>query len=268
MPARPPATSTQDALTETGLSALQYLLLWLKGWWQVVRLGAQVMTLTLSLSSYRRPFRQALARQLYVDTVPLLTWFSVLSILAALVLVRIVTVTSQSYGLSQYAIEMVVRVLVLELIPLSAALFVALQSTIPDSSAVAARHGSEKVSLPVLRFQVWPRVLAGQFAVFTLAALSGVISMLLTYISLYGFSPWGVALFNANVGQIFSPVVSLIFVLKLLSFSIVVALVPLGSKLYLPKRVWLEEHSDLQMLIRVCALLILVEMVSLLGNYS
>ena len=47
-------------------------------------------------------------------------------------------VTALSYGLTQYALEMVVRVLVLELIPLTAALFAALRCTIPNGVEIAA----------------------------------------------------------------------------------------------------------------------------------
>ena len=43
-----------------------------------------------------------------------------LSALISLVLIRIVVVTALSYGLSQFAVQMVVRVLVLELIPTTA----------------------------------------------------------------------------------------------------------------------------------------------------
>jgi len=46
-------------------------------------------------------------------------------------------VTALSYGLSRYALEMVIRVLVLELIPLTAALFVAMRCTIPNGSQLA-----------------------------------------------------------------------------------------------------------------------------------
>ena len=46
-------------------------------------------------------------------------------------------VTALSYGLSRYALEMVVRVLVLELIPLSAALFAALRSRMPAGERCA-----------------------------------------------------------------------------------------------------------------------------------
>ena len=45
------------------------------------------------------------------------------------VLIRIVVVTAFAYGLSQYALNMVVRVLVLELVPLVAALFVTIRIT-------------------------------------------------------------------------------------------------------------------------------------------
>ena len=81
----------------------------------------------------------------------MLPWFTALSALVSLVIIRIVLVTALSYGLSRFALEMVVRVLVLELIPLSAALFVALRSGLafqcgrartagaPDQSDVAWR---------------------------------------------------------------------------------------------------------------------------------
>ena len=84
---------------------------WLGGWWRIVYLGARVMVLALSPSTYARANRQALARQLYLSTAPLLLWFTILSSLISLVLIRIVVVTAQSYGLSQYALQMVVRVL-------------------------------------------------------------------------------------------------------------------------------------------------------------
>ena len=49
---------------------------------------------------------------------------------------RFVVVTALSYGLSKYALEMVVRVLVLELIPLTSAIFVALRCAIPNAAEV------------------------------------------------------------------------------------------------------------------------------------
>jgi len=124
---------------ETTLEELpQTTLRWLSGWWRIVLFGAQLLVLTLSPSSYKRDSRGAMARHLYLDTAPALPWFTVLSALISLVIIRIVLVTSVSYGLSQYALEMVVRVLVLELIPLAAAAFAALRCTIPNAAELVA----------------------------------------------------------------------------------------------------------------------------------
>ena len=90
-----------------------------------------------SPSSYGARARAGAARHVYLDTAPILWWFTALCALLTLVITRIVVVTAVSYGLSQYALEMVIRVLVLELIPLTAALFVALRCTIPNGAALA-----------------------------------------------------------------------------------------------------------------------------------
>src|SRR6218665_3663179 len=64
---------------------------WALAWWRLFYLGAVVLVLP---------------------------GFTVLAALISLVLTRIVVVTALSYGLSRYALEMLIRVLVLELIPL------------------------------------------------------------------------------------------------------------------------------------------------------
>src|SRR2546429_7294701 len=104
--------SRENALEELPQTTLR----WLAGWWRIVHFGAQLLVLTLSPSSYRRENRASMARHLYLDTAPILPWFTVLSALISLIIIRIVLVTSISYGLSQYALDLVVRVLVLELI--------------------------------------------------------------------------------------------------------------------------------------------------------
>lgn len=93
---------------------------WALAWGRIVYLGAVMLVLVLSPSSYTRAARRTLARHIYLDTAPILMGFTVLAALLALVITRIVVVTALSYGLSRYALEMVIRVLVLELIPLTA----------------------------------------------------------------------------------------------------------------------------------------------------
>ena len=115
---------------------------WIASWWRIVRFALLIFSLALTPASYRRANRQAIARQLVLAASDNLLWFTVLAALISVVLIRIVLVTALSYGLSQYALEMVVRVLVLELIPLTAALFVALRSTLPDGVEFAEQRAS------------------------------------------------------------------------------------------------------------------------------
>src|SRR6185295_11861340 len=125
-------------LGRTGSAPLR----WLAGWWRIVYFGASLLVLALSPSSWGRETREALMRHIYQDTAPILWWFTTLCALLTLVITRIVVVTALSYGLSRYALEMVIRVLVLELIPLTAALFVALRCTIPNGAALAEMRRS------------------------------------------------------------------------------------------------------------------------------
>ena len=69
-------------------------------------------------------------RHIYAAAGPGLAGFTTLMALFNVVLIRIVVVTAFAYGLSQYALNMVVRVLVLELVPLVAALFVAINYSV------------------------------------------------------------------------------------------------------------------------------------------
>lgn len=241
--------------------------------WRIVHLGAVILVLALSPSSYSRQRWPLLARHLYQATAPVLLWFTVLSSLLGMVLIRIVVVTAQSYGLSQYAVDMVVRVLVLELIPLAAALFVALRITIPQSSELlAAREAGEAPVTEGWNAHLWaqwvlPRALAGMFSVVMLAAVSCVVALVLAYLNLYGFTPWALGGYTRLVGQVFNPSVTLIFAFKTLFFALIVALIPLASSLHDTPRPESRARLELQSLVRMTLALLSIEVVSLLGNY-
>ncbi len=246
---------------------------WIAGWWRILLFGASVLVLSLSRSSWSATARTALLRHIYVDTAPILGWFTALCALLTLVITRIVVVTALSYGLSRYAQEMVIRVLVLELIPLTAALFVALRCTIPNGAALAEmrRLGRFDVLLrqgidPVAT-QVLPRALAGIFATITLAALSCAVAIVLAYIAVYGWSLAGVAAYTHVFGRVFNASVSVIFVLKTLFFSLAVSIIPMASGLYDLEGDGSRESAALQGLVRMFAVLLVLEAVSLAGNY-
>ncbi|TFY97367.1 MlaE family ABC transporter permease [Ramlibacter rhizophilus] len=248
-------------------------LAWVVAWVRVVWLGAVLGVLALSPSSWRAPTRSALARHAYTDTAPILAGFTLLSALLTLVITRIVVVTAQSYGLSQYALEMVIRVLVLELIPLGAALVVALRCTIPNGAALAglrrrgrftALAGAGQDPLVV---EVLPRMVAGIFSTVTLAALSSVVGMVLAYLAVYGFTEAGLAAYSRMFGRVFDGTVSLIFILKTFFFSLAVSIIPLASSLLDLRPGTSREAAALQGLVRMFAVLLVLEAVSLVGNY-
>ena len=246
---------------------------WLQEWWRLVRLGAVILLLALSPSSYNTTNRRILARHIYDNTAPILIGFSVLCALISLVLTRIVAATALSYGLSQYALQVVIRVLVLELIPLTAALFVALRCTIPDGAELAelqARGDLEALQRrginPIHR-EVLPRVLAGLFSTVTLAVLSCVVALLVAYLAVYGFGVAGFAGYTRLFGQVFNPAVTLIFCVKTVLFAIAVSLIPMASALYGMGSSNTRTSAEMRGLVRMFAVLFLLEVLSLVGNY-
>lgn len=196
---------------------------WLRIWWDILHFAAVMMVLALSPSSYHASNRRRFAEHIYISTWKVLPWFTVLSTLVSLVLVRIVVVTAQSYGLSSYALEVVVRVLVLELIPLSAALFVVLRTGL--------YRCNPEILTPV---EYLPQVQGTAFSVLLLAAIASTLTLILSYLVVYGFSPWGFPNYTHMVGHVFDPAVILIFCMKSLLFSMAVAIIPLASGLQEP----------------------------------
>lgn len=265
--------SLPDTLLQMGGATLR----WLLGGWRIVLFGVVVLSLALSPTTYKRENRHAIAYQIVLGTTANLIWFSILSALASVILIRIVVVTALSYGLSKYALEMVVRVLVLELIPLSAALFVALRRTLPDGVELAemrARgdlHALQRQGIDPIRREFFPRAVAGIFSVWMLAAVSCVLTLILAYLSVYGFTQWALAGYTRVVGQIFNPAVSMIFMLKTLFFSLAVSLIPMASSLYDTSQTSLHSRSkaanELAAMVRLFFVILLIEIASLMGNY-
>jgi phospholipid/cholesterol/gamma-HCH transport system permease protein len=263
-------TSSLHRLSAAGRAPLR----WLSGWWRIIFFGATILVLAASPFSYQRHTRAALLRHVYQDTAPILWWFTVLCALLTLVITRIVVVTAYSYGLSQYALEMVIRVLVLELIPLTAALFVALRCTIPNGAVLAQMRRDGRFELlrrrgldPILN-EVLPRVLAGIYSTITLAALSCVVALVLAYFAVYGWTLAGAAGYTHVFGHVFNPAVGLIFALKTLFFSLAVSIIPMASGLYDIESQGSRESAALQGLVRMFAVLLVLEAASLAGNYA
>lgn len=241
-------------------------------WWFMLHFLAIVLVLALSPSTYSRAHRASTSQHIYASTWQVLPWFTALAALLSLVLIRVVVVTALSYGLSQYALQMVVRVLVLELIPLSAALFVALRAGLTFNAVTAAStraaHAdlTPRLSMASLRRELVPRVLASAFSVLTLAMVSSVIALVLAYLTVYGVSPWGLPGYTRTVGQVFDLAVTLGFGLKAFFFSLAVAVVPMAASLEAQRQP--ATADTLQPgAVRLFLVLLLIETVSLAIKY-
>ena len=272
----PPAAAAYDVAmlssAAPGLSLGRALRLRWRSAWALLNLGALVLALGLSPSTYRRPWRVPLATQVVRAAWPLLPWFTLLAAIVSLVLTRIVLVTAQSYGLSQYALEMVVRVLVLELIPLTAALAVALRVTLPMAAELAqwrlqgALDDARSRGQDPLRGLIAPRALAGLFAVLLLAAVAGTVALVLAYVLAHGLSPWALDRYTRMVGHVFSPAVSLVFVLKTAALALAVSVVPIGTALH-GRAGGGQGALEVQGLTRMFLAALVVEVAGLAGNY-
>ena len=246
---------------------------WAAAWARITFFGSVMLVRALSRHSYGPQTRHNLARHVYVDTAPILGWFTVLIALFTVIITRIVIVTSSSYGLSQYALEMVVRVLVIELIPLTAALFVALRCTIPSGAALVEMRRAghfrtlRRQRLDPIAVEVLPRLLAGVFSCITLAAVSCVVAGVLAYFAVYGFTSAGILSYVHVFGHVFEPLFTLIFVLKTLFFSLAVSIIPMASGLNNIEDVGSRESAALQGLVRMFGVLLILEALSLVGNY-
>jgi phospholipid/cholesterol/gamma-HCH transport system permease protein len=263
-------SSRTGAVAQLGRQVLE----WLAGWGRIIGRGAQILVLALSPSSYADAGRRVIAQHLVAATAPVLPWFAVLSALLSLVIIRIVIVTAVSYGLSQYAVEMLVRVLVLELIPLTAAVFVALYSALPGAAELAglrargALDALAREGIDPLQREALPRVLGTLFAVLLLAAFACVLTAVLAYFSVNGFTAAALPGYTRVFGHVFAPAVSTIFVLKVVLFGLAVALIPIASVLVDRPQRQLRSSEELASLVRLFIVLLLIEAASLVGNYT
>jgi phospholipid/cholesterol/gamma-HCH transport system permease protein len=246
---------------------------WGAAWARITFFGSVMVVRALSPHSYGPQTRYNLARHVWLDTAPILGWFTVLIALFTMIITRIVVVTATSYGLSQYALEMVVRVLVIELIPLTASLFVALRCTIPSGAALVEMrrighfHTLRRQRLDPIAVEVLPRLLAGVFSSITLAALSCVVAGSLAYLAVYGFTLAGEQAYTHMVGRVFEPMFTLIFMAKTLFFALAVSLIPMASGLNNIEDDGSRESAALQGLVRMFGVLLVLEAISLVANY-
>jgi phospholipid/cholesterol/gamma-HCH transport system permease protein len=208
-----------------------------RSWRRLLRFGGYATVAALSPSAYGQAARAIAVRQIYLTAWKVLPAYLAFSALLSLVIVDIVHSTAQAHGLSQYALELVLRVLILEVIPLLTALFVALRSGAAIGAEIALMRVSgeledrEEAGASPLHGELVPRIAGAALSVFSLTTLSIALALYLTYALFYGTSVSGFFAFTRIVGHVFDMQILIGALLKCLVFGLAVALIPLATGL-------------------------------------
>jgi len=246
---------------------------WLHSWRRVLHFAGYALAATASRASYTPATRAVTVTQIYFTAWQILPLFLLFSVLLEFTLIRIIVSASREYGIAYYALDLVLRALVLELIPLLTALFVALRSGAAIATEVALMHVSgelealERAGDDPLTLEFVPRVAAAALSVAALTVLSGALAIVLAYLAMYGVSPWGFGEFTRVVGKVFDVPTMLGFTFKCLLFGTAVAVVPIAAGLEATSKVKSAPVAVLGGMVRLFFVLGLIEVVSLAARY-
>lgn len=232
--------------------------------WRFLLLASATLLAALTPATYEAPVRRAMAQALCVSAWQILPGYALLAMLFGAAATHIVVVTAASYGLSHLALEAVVRVLVVELIPLAAALFVAMRSGMAMLTRLAAlrARGVDLCRPAVFDQQVLPGVVGNFFAVVLLTLVSGTLVLCVGYLVVFGLTPWGLSGFTHLVGQVFDPVTAPGLLLKIALFAAAVGIAPATLVLDPARRV--AVGSDMRITARLFLMLALIEAAALI----
>jgi phospholipid/cholesterol/gamma-HCH transport system permease protein len=248
-------------------------LAWFRAWGRALRFAVLAGAAALTRSAYTPRARTVATQQIYFAAWQVLPGFLLFIALLGMVIAEITVRVAREFGLSGYALELVLRVLVLELIPLITALFVALRSGAAINTEIALmqlsgeleqmRHGG----IDPLEREFVPRIAATALSVLALTVLGCVLVMVLAYIAMYGFSPWGFAEYTRIVARVFDPAALAGFAIKCLAFGAAVAVIPIAAGLDATREFPSAADAVMGGMVRLFFALGLIEILALAAEY-
>jgi phospholipid/cholesterol/gamma-HCH transport system permease protein len=243
-------------------------------WRRVLRFAGVAIVALLSPSTYKADTRELAVRQIHATAWEVLPWYLLFSAILSVVIIEIVANAARKYGLSQYALELMLRVLVLEVIPLLTALFVALRTGAAIGSEVALlavsgdladeRQSGERP----FENELVPRIAGAALSMASLTTLACAIAVWLSYTATYGFSDAGLGEFERVVADVFDVVVMLGFIFKCMLFGLAVALIPVATGLEAERgNLQSAPHAVLGGLVKLFFVIGMIEVLSLVNKY-
>jgi phospholipid/cholesterol/gamma-HCH transport system permease protein len=258
-----------DFLTRSGTN----LLTWLRSWRAVFRFAGVAIVESLTPDSYNSATRSVVLKQIYFTAWQILPRFTLFSALLSYVLILIVVNTARKFGLADYALEAVIRLLVLEILPLMTALFVALRSGAATGTEVVLMNiqneirAMERAGIDPLRFELIPRVIGGAISVLALTGVTSALALVLAFFAVYGFQYWNLPDFSRVVAHIFDlPTIAILWA-KVLAFGLAVTVIPITEALAAPQKLFFAPIAVLRGMVRLFFVLMLIEVLSLALKY-
>ena len=233
----------------------------------------QALISLMDRNTWNRATFDVVIKQVYFTAVQILPVFLGYTLVISWLIITIILTTARDFGLTAFASEMTIRVLVLELLPFLTALFIALRSGSAINTEVALMRVNNELDalahckVPPMQFEFLPRLIGGVISVVSLAGLAGLLALLLSYLSIYGLSMAGFAAFTQIIAKIFSLKILAGLIIKCALFGLAVTLIPVTAGLETPKKLFMVPVSVLRGMMRVFFAIVAIEVVSLALKY-
>jgi phospholipid/cholesterol/gamma-HCH transport system permease protein len=248
---------------------------WLNAWLRVLAFAATAVVGALSPSTYNKATRLVVQKQIYFTAWQILPGFALFSAMFSVLIIEIVGRNASAYGLYAYALELVVRVLVLEILPLLTALFIALRTGAAINTEVALMQiqnelaALERIGVDPLRLELLPRVVGGTISVLALTAVNIVVALLLARVMIIDLNPWSLppGEFARVIGKVLDlPAIGILWA-KTIAFGLAVTAIPISEGLNTPKKLYYAPIAVLRGMVRLFFALMVIEFVALVALY-
>jgi phospholipid/cholesterol/gamma-HCH transport system permease protein len=246
---------------------------WFLAWGRAARFAFAVVAAVLSPKLYTPRARIATTQQVYFTAWQVLPGFALFAAALSVVIVEITLHAARQFGLEQYALELTFRALVLELMPLLTAFFVALRSGAAISTEIALMriagefHDLESAGIEPFEREFVPRVAASAVSVFALTTLACLFVLALSYVVMYGLTPWGFEPYTRTVARVFTPLALGALVVKCIAFGAAVGVIPISAGLEATRDVKSVPVAVMGGMVRLFFALGLIEILALALKY-
>lgn len=243
----------------------------LNAWVRVFRFAITALVGVLSPSTYNKATRLVIQMQIYFSAWQILPGFAAFAALFSFLIIEIVGTTARKYGLSEYALELIVRILVLEILPLMTALFIALRTGAAINTEVALMKiqneldALQRIGIDPMRLELLPRVVGGTISVLALTAVNIVVALWLTHLLIVDFHPWTLTTgdFTRIIGKVLDMPALLVLWVKTLAFGFAVTVIPISEGLSTPQKLFYAPIAVLRGMVRLFFALMLIEAAAL-----